>query len=143
MNAQEIPARMSGPLTGVASLVIALLLAVTAVGVAHAEPAWSARPERSNSGEVQFSLTPRGVGSGKFRVDVTVTTHAGSLSEIDLMSSTELRVNGLTLRPVSAPSLSGHHARGRLEFALNTIPDTFEIVMRGVRGAGDVVFRWP
>jgi hypothetical protein len=131
------------PSRGVAVLGLLALLVLYASAVAGAQPAWSSNPTRSNEGEVQFTLTPRDVKGGTFRVDIVVTTHSGDLGSLDLRAATELRVAGQILRPVKAPALRGHHATGRLEFALARIPDAFEIVIRGVRTQGDVTFRWP
>jgi hypothetical protein len=119
------------------------LLVLLAAAVVVAQPAWSGNAARSNEGEVQFTLTPRDMSGGRFRVDIVVTTHSGDLAGLDLGAATELRAGGQTLRPVKAPALRGHHARGRLEFALDRIPETFEIVIRSVRGLGDLTFRWP
>lgn len=123
------------------ALGLALLHAVPHAGAS--EPAWRANPERSNQGPVMFVLTPRDASGKRFRVDVQVNTHSGDLSQLDLMTATELRVDGKTLRPLEAPALRGHHARGRFEFALDRVPDAFEIVIRGVRTMGDLTFRWP
>ena len=131
--------------TGRTALALALgtLLVLAGAATAAAQPAWAGNPERGNEGEVQFVLTPRDVKGGTFRVDIVVTTHSGDLGSLDLQAATELRVAGQTLRPLKAPALRGHHVKGRLEFALERIPDAFEIVIRGVRTQGDVTFRWP
>jgi hypothetical protein len=135
--------RSAGSLRSALALVAALLLVPALAQRAGAQPAWSQKPERSNAGEVQFVLTPRDVAGGRFRVDIVVTTHSGDLASLDLSTAAELRVDGQTLRPVKAPALRGHHVRGRLEFALARLPETFEIVIRGVRALGDLTFRWP
>jgi len=98
---------------------------------------------RSNGGAVQFVLTPHGVSNGQFRVDVQVSTHSGDLAQLDLQSATELRVADQVLRPLESVALRGHHARGRMAFALQKAPQQFEIVIRGVRGMDDLSFRWP
>ncbi|MBI4080994.1 MAG: hypothetical protein HY423_00145 [Candidatus Lambdaproteobacteria bacterium] len=126
-----------------ATLGLVALLALLGGAFAVAKPAWSKSLERSNKGEVEFVLTPRDAAGGRFRVDIVVTTHSGDLASLDLRTATELRTDGKTLRPVEAPGLSGHHTRGRLEFALERVPERFEIVIRNVRAMGDVTFRWP
>jgi len=130
------------PRVALALAVAFLILPALAPG-AGAQPAWSQKPERSNAGAVQFVLTPKDVSGGRFRVDIVVTTHSGDLASLDLSAAAELRVNGQTLRPAKAPALRGHHVRGRLEFALAQLPETFEIVIRGVGTQGDLTFRWP
>ena len=125
------------------ALALGLLLAGAAALSAAAEPAWSRNPARSNEGEVQFTLTPRDASGGRFRVDIVVTTHSGDLRELDLQSAMTLNLGPQTLRPLIAPALRGHHVKGRLEFALERVPEAFEIVIRGVRSMGDLTFRWP
>ena len=126
-----------------AGLLLALALAIPGAQRAGAEPAWRGDPDRSNKGEVQFVLTPRDVKDGRFRVDVEVNTHGGDLAELNLQAATELRAEGKTLRPLEPVPLRGHHGKGRLEFQLDRLPDSFEIVIRGVRAMGDLTFRWP
>jgi hypothetical protein len=125
------------------SLSAALALAAWAFASAVAQPSWSKNPERANEGEVQFSLTPRDVKDGRFRVDLVVTTHTIELAVLDLRKAVELRVEGRVLRPVEAPALRGHHARGRLEFELDRVPEAFDIVIDGAPGMGTFAFRWP
>ena len=131
------------PTVLVLTLVLALGLLLWIGDAAAAAPAWSGDPERSSKGEVDFVLTPRDVSGGRFRVDIVLTTHGGDLAELNLQEAAELRVDGKTLKPLKAVPLRGHHARERLEFALDRMPDAFEIVIRGVRGMGDLTFRWP
>jgi len=135
--------RLAGNLRLALVLTAAVLVLSAPAGWAGAEPAWSQKPERSNMGEAQFVLTPRDVTDGRLRVDIVVTTHSGDLASLNLSTATELRVDGQVLRPVKAPAVRGHHVRGRLEFALARLPETFEIVIRGVRTLGDLTFRWP
>jgi hypothetical protein len=143
MKAKSRRAAVAGLGVATAAGVLVALWVLSGGGSAGAQPAWSADPARSNSGEIMFTLTPRDVSGGRFRVDIQVNTHSGDLSRLDLQSATELHVAGQTLRPVKAPGLRGHHARGRLEFAMERVPDAFEIVIRGVQAMGDLTFRWP
>jgi hypothetical protein len=126
-----------------ASLMAALLLVGSTDAALQAEPAWSKQPERSNQGEVEFTLTPRDVSGGRFRVDIVVNTHSGNLADLDLMRAVELRVDGRVLRPVNAPALRGHHSRGRLEFELDRMPEAFEIVIGTLPTGSPLTFRWP
>ena len=143
MSALVQRTRSALQLRGAVALLAALVFLPALAPGAGAQPAWSQKPERSNAGEVEFVLTPRDVAGGRFRVDIVVTTHSGDLASLDLSTAAELRVDGQTLRPVKAPALRGHHVRGRLEFALARLPESFEIVIRGVRTLGDLTFRWP
>lgn len=136
--------RTSKRTLGWAACLLLLLSALLLTGTAlAAEPAWRDNPERSNEGDVVFSLTPRGISGGRFRVDIVITTHSGDLSQLDLRQAMTLRVGGQTLHPVKAPSLRGHHARGRLEFELAELPETFQIAIAGVDGMEEITFRWP
>lgn len=148
MNATHIGSRVFGVLVVVAAVVLVAgwVLLATARGDGTADgtqPAWSADPARTNSGPVMFTLTPKGITDGRFRVDVRVNTHSGDLANLDLKADTVLRVGAQSLHPVKAPALRGHHAGGQLEFALERVPDAFEIVISGVRTQGDLTFRWP
>ena len=143
MNANTyFPGKLSHRGFLMATLAVILLVGVSS-GAWAGEPAWRDNPDRKNQGEVQFTLTPKGLANGKFRIDVYVTTHSGELGALNLMELAELQTGGKTYRPVSAAPMRGHHSPGRLEFSLDRVPDTFEIVIRGVRNMGDLTFRWP
>lgn len=143
MNGQTMR-RLASWAAGAAVIGVAAALVAAWTALAFgSEPAWRGDPARSNEGAVQFVLTPRDVSGGHFRVDIAVTTHSGNLAELHLQATTELRADGRSLRPVKATALRGHHARGRLEFALERVPDEFEIVIAGVRTMGPLTFRWP
>lgn len=143
MNRQVTKPGPAGLGSGRLLCAAAALILALAAQPAIAAPSWSGNPERSSGAGVRITLTPRDLSDGRFRLDATFNTHSGDLADLDLMSATELHVGGRTIRPVSALTLHGHHARGRLEFALDKMPDAFEIVIRGVRNQGDAVFRWP
>lgn len=98
---------------------------------------------RSNTGDVMFDLTPRGIEDGRFLVDVRVNTHSGDLATVDLQASSRLRVGTTDYAPLEAVPLSGHHSMGVLAFDLDEAPESFEIVISGVRSLEDLSFRWP
>lgn len=99
--------------------------------------------ERKNNGEVSFSLRPRGIEKGQFIIEIRVDTHSGNLAEIDLRKAVTLRAGGVDYKPVDASSMLGHHYRGTLAFALDAVPQNFEIKIRGVREMGELTFDWP
>jgi hypothetical protein len=137
--------RKTGCMAGMmaAILIAALALMEWTAAPLQAQPAWSKQPDRGNQGDVEFTLTPRDVSEGRFRVDVVVSTHGGNLADLDLMQAAELRVDGRVLHPLTAPALRGHHSRGRLEFGLDRIPEAFEIVIGKLPAGEPLTFRWP
>lgn len=98
---------------------------------------------RTNEGEVSFQLTPHARTNGTLVVDVQATTHSGDLAEVNLITAVTLLADGKTHRPVSATSLSGHHATGSVTFALASVPDRFTVTMTGIRRMDPLQFEWP
>lgn len=93
--------------------------------------------------DVVISLTPKKVKKGRFLFDLAADTHQGELADVDLRSNTRLLVGDRVLAPVEVPTLRGHHARGRLAFELEEIPDRFSVVIRNVRSEPELRFDWP
>ena len=98
---------------------------------------------RSSEGEVSFQLTPQAVVDGKFTVNLRADTHSGDLADLDLREAVTLHAAGKTYKPVSASALSGHHSTGSVAFDIERIPDSFFIVIAGVRDMKELKFEWP
>lgn len=98
---------------------------------------------RSSEGEVSFQLTPQTVVNGKFTVNLRVDTHSGDLADLDLREAMTLHAADKTYKPVSGSSLSGHHATGSVAFDIERIPDSFFIIIAGVRNMKELKFEWP
>ena len=96
----------------------------------------------TDQGDVEISLTPKGVQNGKFVVGIAANTHSVDLAPFDLTKLATLTLKGKQYTPLSASSLSGHHAQGTLEFDLGEDPEAFTITIRGIPLEEERVFRW-
>lgn len=95
-----------------------------------------------DAGDATVDLTPVGIIGGKLRVDIGVNTHSVSLEQFDLAEITTLEYSGKSLKPESAPALSGHHTSGTLVFDVNEPVSSFKITIRGIPKADERVFEW-
>ncbi len=103
-------------------------------------PTWATK---SSPGEVMVDLTPTAFENGKLRVDMTVTTHSvNDLNTYDLTKITRLTANGKEYRPITAPTLAGHHATGELGFQLEQLPPEFTITIENLHDPGTREFVW-
>lgn len=93
------------------------------------------------TGDVEISLQPTRDPDGKLRVALSANTHSIDLSAIDLQESVTLVHNGRRLPPISAPALSGHHARGDILFE-EGIDAPFTILIRNVPAIDERVYSW-
>ncbi len=131
-----------------------LVLLVSLLAVAGCARNGDAEPEADafktvysgslDEGDAVVSLTPAGIIDGKLRVDVGVNTHSISLEQFDLTKITTLEYGGKSLKPESAPALSGHHTSGTLVFGVGEKEplSSFRITIRGIPKAGERVFEW-
>lgn len=131
------------PGTLAVGLCLTIVLSLPACGRSRSSAAATGYPSRASQGDVSFELTPRGMVDGRFVVDLRADTHGGDLSEVDLARAATLRAAGKSYKPLEADSLRGHHSGGSMAFALGAAPDSFEIVLDGIRSLGEVRFRWP
>ena len=83
-------------------------------------------------------------------LEVRFTTHSGDLSRLDMVALSAVRVGGQEYTPQAWASISddSHHRAGVLVFARKS-PDgvsldegPVELVMRGIAGVPERVFRW-
>lgn len=95
-----------------------------------------------DSGDVTVDLTPVGIIDGKLRIDIGVNTHSVSLEPFDLTKITTLEYNGKSLKPESAPALTGHHSSGTLVFDVNEPVSSFKISIKGIPKVDERVFGW-
>ncbi len=138
-------------------LLAILLLAALAVagcsGNAPAEPenaAASPSPKAFETiysgsvgtGDVAVDLTPVSIISGKLRVEIGVNTHSISLEQFDLTKITTLEYNGKSIKPLSAPALSGHHTSGTLVFDVGEPVSSFKITIRSIPNVDERIFEW-
>ncbi len=128
---------------GSRTLVLAGVLLTAMVSMTLAAPSWADAPVRKNSGAVEFELTPKGIVDGRFQFDLTVTTHSIDLSKWNLQANTHLRIGTAVYAPAGPVPLTGHHGKTRIEFPVASVPDVFEIAIRGVPTMNEIVLRWP
>lgn len=96
----------------------------------------------TGSGEVSIDLKPHKVSDGQLEVDISVNTHSVSLEKFNLKEITTLEFNGKSIRPVSAPSLTGHHNSGTLIFDIDEDIDSFTIKIVGIPKVEERIFEW-
>ncbi|MBI4144663.1 hypothetical protein HY493_00460 [Candidatus Woesearchaeota archaeon] len=96
----------------------------------------------TDQGDVSIELTPLGFKDGRFLVTIAANTHSVDLSPFDLSEITTLTYDGRAIKPVAAPSLSGHHASGTLEFDTGKEPSKFTITITGIPAVSERVFDW-
>ncbi len=93
-------------------------------------------------GDVSVELTPHDVTNGRLVVDVAVNTHSVDLSPFDLKQITTLEYNGKSIKPITAPSLGGHHNSGELIFEVEEEINSFKIKIKGIPKVEERVFNW-
>ena len=86
----------------------------------------------TETGDVLIELTPHAINNGKLEVDIGVNTHSVDLAQFDLNEITTLSFNGKELKPISAPSLTGHHSSGILLFDIGSNIESYAIIITGV-----------
>ena len=96
----------------------------------------------TDSGDVSIELTPKGFSQGMLNVEISANTHSVDLSGFDLAKITKLDVEGQTVLPFSAPSLSGHHASGVIQFSIGQEISKFSITIEGIPKVQDRVYHW-
>lgn len=97
---------------------------------------------RISEGQVTIKLTPLDFKDGIFSFDMLVDTHTGSLEDYNLAELTELIYSDKSVKPVSVPTLSGHHSSGVLQFQVEEKPEKFRVVMNGIPDIERREFVW-
>jgi hypothetical protein len=93
-------------------------------------------------GDVLVELTSHRVTNGQLEVDIAVNTHSVNLAQFDLKEITTLEFNEQTQKPISAPTLAGHHASGTLIFETGEYIDSFTIKIEGIPKIEERIFAW-
>lgn len=96
------------------------------------------------AGDVAVELTPKGIEDSRLSVVILINTHTVELSPYDLMQITALEYGGKSIRPSSAPKLSGHHGSGTLIFDAGNDFDinNFRIKINGIPKVDERIFEW-
>ncbi|MGK7311413.1 MAG: hypothetical protein ACN0LA_04180 [Candidatus Longimicrobiales bacterium M2_2A_002] len=124
-------------------LVGALALWSGAVAVSAQEMETATTYEaRTSQGQVNLEAQPEW-RDGRMVVSLSANTHSVDLSTLDLTESVRLLVGGMEYSPIEAGSLSGHHARATLAFAVAVRPDTFKLRIRNVPDVPERLLEWP
>lgn len=97
----------------------------------------------TDQGDVQIDITPQGVDSGKLAVDIAINTHSVDTSQFDLKQITTLEFEGKSIKPSSAPALSGHHFNGQLVFDVGKDIKSFKITISGIPKVEKRAYTWP
>lgn len=93
-------------------------------------------------GEVSIDLTPVSVNNSHLEVKLAANTHSVDLSQFDLKEITTLKYGGESLKPTSAPALSGHHSGGTLVFDIKGDLSDFTIKIKGIPKVEERTFEW-
>jgi len=94
-------------------------------------------------GGVSVEITPLGISNGKLEAEISVNTHSVSLTQFNLKEITILEYGTKSVKPVAAPSLSGHHSNGILIFDVDDEISKFTIRIKGIPKVEKRVFSWP
>lgn len=97
----------------------------------------------TNQGDVLIELTPA-LNNGRLEVKIAANTHSVDLSQFELKEITTLQTNKNTLKPISAPKISGHHATGIIVFEVNKkeIEKGFTVTILGIPVVEERIFIW-
>jgi len=95
-----------------------------------------------SSGDVSVELTPHKMVANQLAVDYSINTHSVDLSQFNLKQITTLGYNGKTIKPSSAPGLSGHHNSGEMIFDVGEKIDSIKITIKGIPAVQLREFEW-
>ena len=98
---------------------------------------------KTSESTVTVGLTPAKFENGRLYVDIGVDTHSVSLDNYNLKEIAALEFESKSIKPVSAPKLSGHHNSGQLVFDIGKELDNFKIIVRDLPDIQERVFEWP
>ncbi len=96
----------------------------------------------TGNGDVEIALTPLSLENNQLKVQISANTHSIELEQFDLKEKTELLYGDKTLKPATAPKLSGHHSSGILVFDIKDEIDKFIIIIGGIPKIEKRVFSW-
>lgn len=96
----------------------------------------------TEEGDVSIDLTPQKIEGGKLFVSLVANTHSVDLSGFNLKQIISLTFDGKVIKPVDAPTLSGHHANGMLVFNVGKQLSSFVITIEGIPQQQKRVYQW-
>lgn len=95
----------------------------------------------TDSGDVSIELTPK-INNGKLEAEIAANTHSVDLSQFDLTQITTLEYGNKIAKPISAPTLEGHHTTGTLIFPTDENIKSFKITIKGIPITNERTFIW-
>ncbi|MEK6904403.1 MAG: hypothetical protein AABW87_02300 [Nanoarchaeota archaeon] len=98
--------------------------------------------QRTSNGAVSIDLTPLGLNGNNMEFKMGVNTHTVDLSNYDLTNLAVLVYDGNSVKPTSAPRLSGHHVSGVIAFPADRNIKNFKVVVKGIPDVNERVFEW-
>ena len=98
---------------------------------------------KTSESTVTVVITPIKFENAKLYVDIGVDTHTVGLDSYNLREIVTLEFEGKSVKPLSAPKLSGHHNTGQLIFDAGKEPSNFKIVIKGLPDIQERVLEWP
>ena len=97
----------------------------------------------TNPGEMQVDLKSNGFSDGKLTFDIWANTHSVNIAGTDFKDITTLELNGKKLKPVSAPTISGHHTTGKLVFDVAGEPEgPYKVIITGIPKTENREYEW-
>jgi len=96
----------------------------------------------TEEGDTAIELTPHEIESGRLSVDFSSNTHSVDLSDVNLKQAITLNFNGKEIKPITAPTLKGHHNSGTLVFPVDANLNTFSITITGIPKIQERIFEW-
>ncbi|MBU3915000.1 hypothetical protein KKA14_05635 [bacterium] len=99
---------------------------------------------KHSNGNTTVDLTPLSYEDGKLIVKISVNTHnVDDLDKYNLKEITKLETGSRAIKPVSTPSLGGHHNSGKIVFEVDVLPEKFSIGITGLDSPDKREFSWP
>jgi len=92
--------------------------------------------------DVLIEITPISLIDEKFEFYIAANTHSVDLSQFNLMEIVTLNIDGKSLKPISAPQLTGHHAFGTIIFEVESNPNSYSIIIEGIPDIQTRDFTW-
>ena len=114
----------------------------TAVKSNVINPIQSESNKKVSESSVSIDLALKEFKNGNMYFDIGVNTHSVDLSPFDLASLTVLEFEGSSIKPSSAPKLSGHHNSGTLIFNTGKELKKFKIRIKGIPDIEERFFEW-
>jgi hypothetical protein len=125
-----------------AGYIIYDMQSANAAPVVRGAPGSAITTGTTGDGDVEITLTPRGIADGYIVFDFALNTHTVDLSTLDLRQAAVLEYNGKRVTAAEAPQLGGHHINDALTFPVQGNPSSFSVRITGVPTQQERIFAW-